>query len=99
MVMSEKATAAVKTTETKKTPSISQSQRTETPEVTRSPLDQILFLQRAIGNQAVQRLLKSGVIQAKLKIGQPNDIYDQEADRVADRIMRMPDPSIPPKPT
>lgn len=33
-------------------------------------------------------------IQPKLKIGQPNDKYEQEADRVADQVMRMPDPSI-----
>jgi len=32
--------------------------------------------------------------QAKLKIGQPNDIYEQEADRVADQVMRMPDPVV-----
>lgn len=31
-------------------------------------------------------------IQAKLTIGQPNDKYEQEADRVADQVMRMPDP-------
>lgn len=32
------------------------------------------------------------VIQAKLKIGEPNDKYEQEADRVADEVMRMPEP-------
>jgi len=31
------------------------------------------------------------LIQAKLKIGQPNDKYEQEADRVADQVMRMPE--------
>ncbi|MGY6275063.1 eCIS core domain-containing protein [Methylomonas sp. MgM2] len=31
-------------------------------------------------------------IQAKFKIGQPNDKYEQEADRVAEQVMRMPDP-------
>jgi LysM repeat protein len=31
-------------------------------------------------------------IQPKLKIGQPNDKYEQEADRVADRIMSIPEP-------
>lgn len=51
------------------------------------------------GNLTFQRLFKSGVIQAKLKIGQPNDIYEQEADRVADEVMLMPEPQIPPKPT
>jgi hypothetical protein len=47
-----------------------------------SPVERIFHLQRTIGNQAVQRLIKSGTIQAKLKIGQPNDKYEQEADRV-----------------
>ncbi len=31
-------------------------------------------------------------IQPKLRIGQPNDKYEQEADRVADRVMSMPEP-------
>ena len=31
-------------------------------------------------------------IQTKLKIGQPNDKYEQEADRVVEQVMRMPDP-------
>ncbi len=31
-------------------------------------------------------------VQAKLKIGAPNDVYEQEADRVADQVMRMPAP-------
>jgi hypothetical protein len=54
----------------------------------------ILQLQRKIGNQAVQRLLNSGGIQAKLQISQPRDAYEQEADRVADQVMRMPDPRV-----
>ena len=29
-------------------------------------------------------------IQAKLKVGEPNDRYEREADRVADEVMRMP---------
>ncbi len=32
-------------------------------------------------------------IQPKLKIGQPNDKYEQEADRVAEQVMRMPEPA------
>ena len=32
-------------------------------------------------------------IQPKLVVGAPNDRYEQEADRVADQVMRMPDPS------
>lgn len=52
------------------------------------------FLQRTLGNRAVGRM-----VQAKLTIGRPNDKYEQEADRVADRVMRMPDPALQPKPT
>ncbi len=32
------------------------------------------------------------VVQPKLIVGPPGDKYEQEADRVADRIMRMPEP-------
>jgi len=56
-----------------------------------NPADRILFLQRTIGNQAVQRLIKSGTLQSKLKIGQPGDKYEQEADRVAEQVMKMPE--------
>lgn len=34
------------------------------------------------------------LVQPKLKIGQPNDKYEQEADRVADEVMRMPEPKV-----
>ena len=43
-----------------------------------SHVDQILFLQRTIGNQAVQRMIKSGVLQAKLKISLPGDTQQRE---------------------
>ena len=33
-------------------------------------------------------------IQPKLQIGAPDDQYEQEADRVADQIMRMPEPQL-----
>lgn len=35
-----------------------------------------------------------GSIQPKLTIGQPGDKYEREADAVADRVMRMPDPQL-----
>ncbi len=53
-----------------------------------SPAESVLEFQRTAGNQAVQRLIKSGALQAKLKIGKPNDIYEQEAEKVADSVMR-----------
>ncbi|NUN06970.1 MAG: DUF4157 domain-containing protein [Bdellovibrio sp.] len=49
----------------------------------------VLHLQQTIGNQAVGRL-----IQAKLKVSQPGDKDEQEADRVADRVMRMPESQV-----
>jgi len=61
-----------------------------------SPVARILHLQRTIGNRAVQRLFATGVIQAKLKIGRPGDIYEQEADRVAEQVMSMPEPALQP---
>ena len=33
-------------------------------------------------------------VQAKLRIGAPDDEFEQEADRVADQVMRMPEPGI-----
>ncbi|MEI6067218.1 MAG: DUF4157 domain-containing protein [Methylococcaceae bacterium] len=44
------------------------------------------------GNLAVQQLFRAGAIQAKLSISQPGDSDEQEADRVADHVMRMADP-------
>lgn len=85
----------------------------------------ILYLQRTIGNQSVQRLLKSNSeelnaastvtestrfahdfsripifssspvqIQPKLMVNTPGDIYEQEADRVAEHVIRRPDSTV-----
>ena len=59
-----------------------------------SPVNRIQYLQRTIGNQAVQRMVRSGALQAKLRVGQPGDVYEQEADRVADAVMRMPETGV-----
>ena len=60
----------------------------------RAPVHPIIQFQQTIGNQAVQRLLRSRTIQPKLAISQPGDSYEQEADQVADQVMRTPDPVI-----
>lgn len=39
------------------------------------------------------------LIQPKLAIGKPDDEYEREADRVAETVMRMPEPEIQRKPT
>ena len=40
------------------------------------------------------QLTTSPTVQAKLKIGDPNDKYEQEADRVAAQVMRMPESQV-----
>jgi hypothetical protein len=52
----------------------------------------LLALQQTHGNRYVQRVVAG--IQAKLVVGQPGDVYEQEADRVADQVMRMPEPEV-----
>lgn len=85
----------------------------------------VLHLQRAISNQALQRMAQTraeerqagltgtasprfghdfsqiplhppvtGAIQTKLAINKPGDEYEQEADRVAAQVMRMPEPRL-----
>jgi len=42
----------------------------------------------------IRQVLRFPHVQAKLTIGQPNDKYEQEADYVADEVMRMPEPGV-----
>lgn len=42
----------------------------------------LISLQQQLGNQSVQRLL-----QAKLRVSQPGDVYEREADRVAEQVV------------
>jgi len=51
-------------------------------------------LQRQYGNRFVQRVIAQNSIQTKLKIGQPGDIYEHQADRVAEKMMQMPEPQM-----
>jgi len=60
--------------------------------VTSSAAQPILRLQRAVGNRAISRLLQSRTIQPKLTVSHPDDAFEREADRVADQVMRMPEP-------
>jgi hypothetical protein len=48
----------------------------------------ILRLHETYGSSYVQHLMKSISVQAKLNISDPNDIYEQEADRVAEEVTR-----------
>jgi protein involved in polysaccharide export with SLBB domain len=53
----------------------------------RSPAHWMLQLQRRIGNRGVTSLVDSG----RLRVSQPTDHLELEADRVANQVMRMPD--------
>jgi hypothetical protein len=50
--------------------------------------------QADIQRRQLGQILRNDTLQAKLSIGQPNDKYEQEADRVADKVMSMPDPEL-----
>jgi hypothetical protein len=73
----------------KKANSFDPAQRSWTSSVAvRQPTPILNRLQHTLGNRSVSR-----VIQAKLNISRPGDAYEQEADRVADQVMRMPEPA------
>ena len=59
-------------------------------DLTMNSHDFISHLPHKIGNQALQRLIRSGTIRPKLKVSLPNDVYEKEADRVAEQIMETP---------
>jgi hypothetical protein len=56
---------------------------------------EVVRMQQTLGNRAVEELLSRSssprpLIQAKLAVNAPGDEYEQEADRVAGEVMRMP---------
>jgi len=57
------------------------------------------FLQGNVGNRAIYRMFSAGILQPKLSIGKSNDVYELEADRIADKILTMPDAGIQRKKT
>src|SRR5215471_13225447 len=52
----------------------------------------LAHIQSVHGNQETQRLLSRSVLQTKLMINQPGDAHEQEAERVGEMVMSMPDP-------
>ena len=50
--------------------------------------------QQNAGNLSVQRMFQTGSIQAKLAISEPGDASEEEADRIADHVMRTPEPIV-----
>jgi outer membrane protein OmpA-like peptidoglycan-associated protein len=62
-----------------------------------TPINAYHFSSRAnlnLQSKPLSHFVQNSPIQAKLKVGQPNDKYEQEADRVADQVMSMPEPFV-----
>ncbi|NWF69260.1 MAG: DUF4157 domain-containing protein [Chloroflexi bacterium] len=73
------------------------ARKREAESESRTPQHALVELQRTVGNRGVQRLLAQRKItpaptgiQAKLTVGPPDDVYEQEADQVAHQVMTMP---------
>ena len=92
-------TTATKTHEATPKNFTAQQKKTEISQQNFFFADRVLLLQKTIGNQAVQRLITSGKLQAKFRISQPGDKYEREADQIADQVIRMPESSIQATPT
>jgi hypothetical protein len=71
----------------KKVDKSSRIRKLDSEKLSGSLADRVLFLQRTIGNQVVEGMVRSGTLHTKLIIGQPGDKYEQEADRIADDVM------------
>jgi hypothetical protein len=90
--MSQRANLTNKTSNVKSEKSCIQKTCSSRP---KDPLAQPMeFLQGTIGNRAVARLIKSKALQAKLRINKPGDIYEKEANRVAEQVMKMLEPNV-----
>lgn len=59
---------------------------TNKPVESQYPYSPLMNLQRGLGNYAF-----GCMIQANLKISEPGDVYEQEADRLAEQVMRIPE--------
>ncbi len=89
--MTNKIKQKTKASEAKKENSFSKTRGKKLVQSNNSPFNQSLFLQRTVGNQAVQRQFSSGTIQTKLKINKPGDRCEREVDRVSKDVMRTPE--------
>jgi hypothetical protein len=87
--MGERSRTMQKRSEPKQHHGVSEVKKTNLSSSKDVPVEQVLRLQRTIGNRAVSRLIRSGTLQANLTLGKPNDIYEKEAEQVVDRVMRM----------
>lgn len=92
--MDARARVKAKSSDSKRDNTVFLTRKAKSSQSENSPVDQILHLQRTIGNHAVQRLLISSAIQAKFSIGKPGNIYEKEADKIAEQVMGMSEPRV-----
>jgi len=58
----------------------------------------IRSLQGSYGNMATLRCFDY-FIQKKVKVGEGDDVYEREADKIAEQVLQMPEPALQRKPT
>jgi hypothetical protein len=58
-----------------------------------SALGPLYQLQKRAGNQAFLRMVEAGVVKPKLRVSQPGDADEIEADRIADSVLSAPAPA------
>jgi len=81
--------------ETKNTNNVSKEKKSRQDHLYAPHIRGVVQLQETIGNRAVTRLVQARLIQASIQVSQPNDMYEREADRAADQVMRMPKSGCP----
>ncbi|MCP4131934.1 MAG: DUF4157 domain-containing protein [bacterium] len=81
----------VKSNLKEKTPDI-QEKKKKKPAAQKDPaVEYMMSLQKTVGNQEATDSLG---IQPRLKVGDANDIYEKEADRVADQVVNMSEADV-----
>ena len=54
----------------------------------------LLSSKEPIGNRGMGQLLRSRIIQAKLTVNKPGDVYEREADRISDQVQATQTPAL-----
>lgn len=61
--------------------------RPQVPAQPPPPVHPVHAMQRSLGNRATRRILAGNILQPKLTVGAPDDVYEKEADAVAEQVM------------
>jgi hypothetical protein len=68
--------------------------RGRSPRISPLPITTPLLQRQCTCGGGCPRCQEKLGLQTKLKISEPGDQYEQEADRIADEVMRMPEPEV-----